>query len=53
MLAFIDTSTGTWGCAEDIVFVEVDPAILDVASDSEIIEYGNLYGDAPFLPNDM
>lgn len=51
MLAFIDKSTGTWGCAEDIVWVEVDPDHLNVASDSEITQYGELYGMTPLLPN--
>lgn len=51
-MLFIDTSTGTWGNAEDIVFLHDDFADeLEDMSDSEIIELGNAWGDAPLLPN--
>lgn len=57
MQMFIDTSTGTWGNAEDIVFLDAEPGpeaamlinTLENLSDDEIIAYGNRYGDAPVL----
>lgn len=53
---FIDTKTGTWGMAEDIVFVDAldwEVEALDISSDSEIIAYGNGFGDAPILSSDF
>lgn len=45
-MLFIDTSTGTWGNAEDIVLVSDDWADeLEDNSDSEIIQKGNDWGD--------
>ena len=44
-MLFIDTSTGTWGSAEDIVLVSDDWAIeLEDNSDSEIIDKGDQWG---------
>jgi hypothetical protein len=40
---YIDTSSGTWGPAEEIVEVDIDAddlAFLEDASDSEIIAFG-------------
>lgn len=55
---YIDTHTGTWGGAEGIVTIEVergaDSAMLSETllnmSDSQIMDYGNRYGDAIILP---
>lgn len=47
MKIFIDTSTGTWGNAEDIVLVDADEGnlyALDRSSDSEIIGWGDEVG---------
>lgn len=51
MEIFIDTSTGTWGAAEDIVFLTVENPneVLEYMTDSEICEFGNENGDAPIL----
>lgn len=57
MRIFIDTMTGTWGMANDIVVIEVEDGAeaamlcetLDGLSDSGICEYGNTYGDSIFL----
>lgn len=46
-MIFIDTSTGTWGLAEDIVLVPDTAQIrehLDSASDSTIIDFGDERG---------
>jgi len=44
-MLFIDTSTGTWGNAEDIVLVDDDwAAELEDNSDSEIIDKGDQWG---------
>lgn len=50
---FIDTKTGTWGDANDLVIVYMkEPSDLFDLSDSEIVAYGNENGDAPLLdPN--
>lgn len=58
---FIDTASGTWGLAEDIVFIEVEVGpeaamlvdTLDNMSDSQIIDYGNAYGDCPIVSEGM
>jgi hypothetical protein len=58
---FIDTSTGTWGLGEDIVFLEVEVGAeaamlvntLEGMSDSQIIDYGNAHGDCPLSPEGM
>lgn len=42
---YIDVSTGTWGLAEDIVKVFVDPDILEDMSDVQIVEYGYVHGE--------
>lgn len=52
MQVFIDTSTGTWGLAEDIVFVDLPEHlenVLNDMSDSQIMQFGNDVGDAPVL----
>lgn len=61
MRIYIDTMTGTWGDAEDIVFINAEDGpetamllnTVENLSDSEIMEYGNKWGDAPILSNDF
>lgn len=47
MKIFIDTATGTWGDAEDIVIVEANQVLLDElnnSSDFEIVDKGGRIG---------
>lgn len=50
-LIWIDTTTGTWGNAADLVFLEVTESECEEhlynASDSEISEYGHSRGYRP------
>ena len=48
---WIDLQSGTYGCASDLVILEVDDETPDFEgwSDSEIIKYGVVYG--MYLPN--
>ncbi len=58
MRIFIDTTTGVWGRADDIVILDEVTSEsfqegVEEMSDSQIMYFGNAFGDAITLPKNI